>query len=168
MAGAIKMTLSSREIKKVNRAIKRYGVNLENDLKDETQKSLLDLAANAKQNVKDNDSISTSRLINSITTSSNADRKGGFVIVNAVYGYWVEFGRKAGGFPPLAPLVAWVRKKITSDIKEAKGIAFLIARSIAKNGTKAKPFLMPAFTIYSKIYIKRLKQIIKKHERKVR
>ena len=187
MAGAVKMKLSNSEIRKVNGAIKRYGINLENDLKDETQRLLLDITAKAKENVRDNGSIATSRLINSITSSPSSDRKGGFVIVNAIYGAAVEFGRKAGGIPPIAPILTWVRKKglastthtnskgkTVKDRRDAAqedeelSMAIAIAKSIGKNGTKAKPFLMPAFTSFSSRYFKRLKVIIKQHERKVK
>ena len=40
----------------------------------------------------------------------------------------------------------WVRKKhITSNEKEIDSFAFAIARNIAANGTKAKPFLTPSY-----------------------
>jgi len=168
MAGAIKMTLSPREVKKVNRALRKYGNDLDRDLRNETQMSLLDLAADAKGNLKSNNSIATSRLINSVTTTPNTDRRGGFVIVNAVYGAAVEFGRKSGEWPNVNALITWVRKKITSDAKRAKVIAYFVGKSIFENGTKAKPFLMPAFTRVSAKYPNRIKKIVKKHERKAR
>ena len=42
--------------------------------------------------------------------------------------------------------VAWVKKKLRiNDEKEQKKVAFMVSRSIMRNGTKAKPFLTPAF-----------------------
>ena len=64
----------------------------------------------------------------------------------ADYAYWVEYGRKAGGMPPVELIAEWVRKRhITSDESEIESIAFAIARNIAANGTKAKPFLTPSY-----------------------
>lgn len=80
---------------------------------------------------------------------------------DADYAYYVEFGRKAGKMPPLSDITEWVVKKGLADtfsIKtknrtkrgkafdyKAMSIAFLIAKKIAKKGTKARPFLYPAF-----------------------
>lgn len=44
-------------------------------------------------------------------------------------------GRKNGKFPPLEPIEKWAIRKLGVDEKEAKGIAFVIARKIAKKGT---------------------------------
>jgi hypothetical protein len=55
---------------------------------------------------------------------------------NTKYAYWVHEGRGPGKMPPFGegtPLEKWAKKK---------GIPpFLIARKIAKKGTKANPFL---------------------------
>lgn len=51
------------------------------------------------------------------------------------YAKYVHDGRRPGKMPPLAPIALWVKRK-------GIGIpAFVIARSIARKGTKANPFL---------------------------
>ena len=44
-------------------------------------------------------------------------------------------------FPPPEPIVRWVQKKLDVPESEVRSAAFLIARKISKEGTKAKPFL---------------------------
>ncbi|MEN9566226.1 MAG: hypothetical protein RLZZ69_1422 [Cyanobacteriota bacterium] len=45
-------------------------------------------------------------------------------------------GRPSGTPPPVEPLINWVKAKgIESDTKKAKGVAFAIAKKIAKKGT---------------------------------
>jgi hypothetical protein len=78
------------------------------------------------------------------------------------YAYWVEYGRRAGKMPPMSMIEAWLQKK-TSTRRNAKNafasaaafsrmmpeayrrqLAWAIARSIAKSGTKPHPFFGPA------------------------
>lgn len=103
------------------------------------------IVAEAKQKIKDNGSIATGMLRNSGSVRPQVDGTvdAGFY---ADYAYWVEYGRKAGGMPPVKLIAEWVRKRhITSDESEIESIAFAIARNIAANGTKAKPFLTPSY-----------------------
>lgn len=103
------------------------------------------IVAEAKQKIKDNGSIATGMLRNSGSVRPQVDGTvdAGFY---AEYAYWVEYGRKAGGMPPVKLIKEWVRKKhITSNEKEIDSMAFAIAKSIAANGTKAKPFLTPSY-----------------------
>ena len=53
----------------------------------------------------------------------------------------VELGTKPH-FPPIEPLIDWVKARLgISTEKEARGVAFLIARKIAVRGTAAQhPF----------------------------
>lgn len=63
---------------------------------------------------------------------------GGAQLVNdAPHAGVLEYGRRAGKkMPPLAPLVLWCRRKMGLSEEEAKRAAFVIARKIAKDGTK--------------------------------
>lgn len=103
------------------------------------------IVAVAKTHLKDNGSVATGMLRNSGSVRPQVDGTvdAGFY---ADYAYWVEYGRKAGGMPPVKLIAEWVRKRhITSDESEIESIAFAIARNIAANGTKAKPFLTPSY-----------------------
>jgi hypothetical protein len=53
----------------------------------------------------------------------------------AIYGEAVEYGTKPH-FPPVAPIQHWVERKLGISGKDAKTVAFLIARKISKHGTK--------------------------------
>ena len=101
----------------------------------------------------------------------------------------IEFGSRPHT-PPLEPLIEWVRrkgigtaftlhtfksgKKKGQSIKRAvlKGnrlkynqmsIAFLIQMSIKRKGTKAYPFLMPAFNYIAPIFTQRIEKVFRKH-----
>ena len=103
------------------------------------------IVAVAKTRLRDNGSVATGMLRNSGSVRPQVDGTvdAGFY---ADYAYWVEYGRKAGGMPPVKLIAEWVRKRhITSDESEIESIAFAIARNIAANGTKAKPFLTPSY-----------------------
>jgi len=103
------------------------------------------IVAVAKTRLRDNGSVATGMLRNSGSVRPQVDGTvdAGFY---AEYAYWVEYGRKAGGMPPVKLIAEWVRKRhISSDESEIESIAFAIARNIAANGTKAKPFLTPSY-----------------------
>ncbi len=68
----------------------------------------------------------------------------GMISTPAVYGESVEMGTKPH-FPPVEPIRHWVEKKLGYDEKEAKSIAFLIARAISKRGTQGAKMFTKSF-----------------------
>jgi hypothetical protein len=61
----------------------------------------------------------------------------GRVFDNVPYAMAVEHGRKPGKQPPTQSLMLWVRRKLgISDEKQARSVAFLVARKIGQRGTK--------------------------------
>jgi len=60
------------------------------------------------------------------------------------YAEYVEYGSKAGNFPPVAHILTWLRTKGIApnnpDMTE-QDLAFLIARGIYHRGQKANPFI---------------------------
>ena len=119
------------------------------------------ILADAKMTLKNNGSIATGQL----RDSGVVERGDNYIDVDfkAEHASAVEFGRKAGSTPPIGDMVqglqSWVMKRGLADTNTAGGnrrarggdffrrvrsIAFLIARSIGKKGTKAQPFLYPA------------------------
>jgi hypothetical protein len=60
------------------------------------------------------------------------------------YGEVVDSGRKPGKFPPIKPMVDWVRERgISSPGKTPEQIAYAIAYDIQKNGFRPRPFIQP-------------------------
>lgn len=61
------------------------------------------------------------------------------------YGFYVEFGRRPGRFPPPIALGLWIRRKLgISDPKELQRATWRIGQAIARRGVKPRPFLGPA------------------------
>lgn len=81
----------------------------------------------------------TGRLAGSITFAISG---GGADLTSRIgpsvaYGLYVEKGRAAGKMPPVAALMGWATRK---------GIdPYVLARSIARKGTKPHPYMQPAF-----------------------
>lgn len=88
---------------------------------------------------KENVVVDTGRLRSSITTKVETDRA--IVGSNVKYAPYVEFGTRPH-FPPLSAMQPWARRH---GFPAGMRGAFLVARKIAKRGTEAKPFLLPAF-----------------------
>lgn len=63
----------------------------------------------------------------------------------AVYGEALEMGTSPH-FPPVAPIQFWVERKLGITGKQAKSVAFLIARAISKRGTKGAGMFDKGFT----------------------
>lgn len=134
------------------------------------------ILADAKILLKEAGSVVTGRLRNSGIIDRQKDETVD-VVFKSNYASAVEFGRKAGRMPPVDIIKEWVRKKGLADTYTAsgnrkkrgadfeasiKGIAFLIARKIARVGTKPRPFLFPALRKNEDKVIAELKKAIKK------
>lgn len=90
----------------------------------------------------------------------------GGISTNIAYALPVEFGSKPH-WPPLAPIEFWVRRKLQVPAKKARGIAFLVARKIARRGTEprrifalgledAKPRMREIFSRFPEAIVKRM------------
>ena len=67
-------------------------------------------------------------------------RQSAFSSKGYAYGIAIRGGTKPH-FPPVAALIPWVIKKLgITNEKEARSVAFVIARKISKVGTKANPY----------------------------
>lgn len=132
------------------------------------QKGGMMIVNDAKQNLRNNESVVTGQL----RASGKVQRvegdpdsvDAGFFGQNTSGGYafFVEYGRRAGKMPPVNFIEAWLKKKSTrsSGIKSAfksasvyakmkpkaylKHLAWAIARAIARKGTRPHPFFRPA------------------------
>lgn len=82
----------------------------------------------------------------------------GLVSTPAKYGEAVELGTKPH-FPPVAPIQYWVEKQMGLSGKEAKSVAFLIARAISRRGTKARKMFRKSADAHHARIMKILAQI---------
>ncbi len=103
--------------------------------------------------------VDTGRLRASITpaVSDYPDRVEGVVGSNVKYAPYMELGTRPH-WPPISALEVWARRHGTS--------AFLVARAIARRGTKARQFLQKAFEQNQSrivdLFDKTVKQIVEK------
>jgi hypothetical protein len=74
------------------------------------------------------------------------------------YGEPVEMGTKPH-FPPIGPIQFWVEQKLHIEGKEARGVAFLIARAISKRGTKPHKMFMTGLEENEAMVIRILQEI---------
>ena len=121
------------------------------------------IISQAQTNLKRGRNIATALLINSGAVKEGADNTilAGFP---TIYAYYLEFGRRAGKWPPFRFIYEWVRvRHMAADDDEAQDIAYAIQRSIGRKGTKPHPFLRPAFEKNKRRY----EQVIRKGAAKV-
>lgn len=109
------------------------------------KKGGMKIIADAQQNLKANGSNNTGLLSNSGKTQRiDAGYDVGFFSSGKGYAEYVEYGRRAGRFPPLADIRAWTKKKLRVEERRLNSAAFLIGRKIARKGTRPQPFFSPA------------------------
>lgn len=130
------------------------------------QTASLDIIADAKGNLRVNGSVVTGNLRASGKVQKVDDKTldVGFFSSDAKdkgYASYVEHGRKPGKMPPPDILEAWAYKKFRLSHKEARSAAWALARSIAKKGTKARPFFEPAVESGWRKMIDKIAKIVK-------
>ena len=130
------------------------------------QSASLDIIADAKSNLRVNGSVVTGNLRASGKVQK-VDEKTldvGFFssdVENKGYARYVEYGRKPGKMPPPDILEAWAYKKFRLSHKDARSMAWALARSIAKKGTKARPYFEPAVESGWRKMIDKIAKIVK-------
>ena len=130
------------------------------------QSASLDIIADAKGNLRANGSVVTGNLRASGKVQK-VDEKTldvGFFssdVENKGYARYVEYGRKPGKMPPPDILEAWAYKKFRLSHKDARSMAWALAHSIAKKGTKARPFFEPAVESGWRKMIDKIAKIVK-------
>lgn len=130
------------------------------------QTASLDIIADAKGNLRVNGSVVTGNLRASGKVQKVDDKTldVGFFSSDARdkgYASYVEHGRKPGKMPPPDILEAWAYKKFRLSHKDARSMAWALARSIAKKGTKARPFFEPAVESGWRKMIDKIAKIVK-------
>lgn len=102
-----------------------------------------------KQNLFEADAIASGELFQSIEKSITINGNN-FTLSLSLEEYWknIEYGRKAGKFPPINKIAEWIKIKpilprpmANGKLPTAEQLTFLISRSIAENGIKPRPLL---------------------------
>ena len=161
----IQIKLDSKRLQLTVEGVNKLGKAAKQAVMDEIGFSATDILGKSAKNIEKNGSIATNNLAN----SGRIIKKNNYITVGytASYAWVVEYGRKAGTYPPIQPLMDLVHKKkiafqtkVTLRGKNAgktrmvkgdkyeqrvKSIAIAISKSIKKTGIKPKPFLIPAF-----------------------
>ena len=169
----------------LNRALKqlnRYGGSVKEQAMKAVSLAAINIETNAKLNITANGSVDTGQLRARVAKIINARDLNAKVVSLQTYSSVIEYGRSAGKYPPLAPIQDWVRRKqlagnysvstrrrtgnAQSREKQDKAVAFLIARAIFRKGTKAKPFLGPAYNSELPLFRQRIIDSIKQAKAK--
>ena len=154
----ITVEIDDRELDKVIRSYSKYNKSVHSGVQKEVRRSALNIQGGARMRVP----VASNHLRSSIQSRFVALGLGATIGTPLKYGQFVERGRGPGGFPPLDAIISWVRIKITRNPKAAKTIAFLIARKIARFGTKEQPFLHPAFNKERPRFVNNIIRVLKK------
>lgn len=159
----IKFEIDNGSLSKAIQNIQLYGRKKQEDIVKTINKSAVNIDKNAKLNLTENDSINTGALraamaVNPAITSKPVAE----VFNNLKYAAFVEYGRRSGKMPPIDAIEYWVRRKLGITAKESRQVAFQIARAIARNGTKPKPFFVPAFNDEKANFVRNMKTILRK------
>ena len=129
------------------------------------------IIASSQMNLRRNGTNNTGLLSNSGKVQKIEGGDGydvGFFAKDAGYAEFVEYGRRAGRFPPLDIIQAWVKKKLRIDKEKfQKSIAFLIGRKIAKKGTVPHPFFTPAVSENEKEIVSCIEEAVNRVTRRI-
>lgn len=116
------------------------------------------------------DKIASGELLNSVDIVIGEEGSEYYVALN-LQDYWkyVEKGRRPGKFPPVNAILSWIRVKPVLPTPNADGslptpeqLAFLIGRSIAKNGIQPTNALSDAIKeVRSTDYIMRIREALR-------
>lgn len=129
------------------------------------------IAMQAKRNIRTNQSMAHSLLINSISSRTAPDGMEAEAFAGTNYAWYVEKGSRGGGYPNQQTIIDWLRVKHISpnnpETSESE-LAFLIARKIALHGTAAQPFMDPAFQTEKAGAINRVNTAVQQAIREIR
>lgn len=125
----------------------RYDEISDRHLRIAMNKSVVKIEGRAKKNAPVGVS---SRLRNSLASEvksmpGSIVGRVGSTLKGEVYPAVIERGRKPGSMPPSSALVRWVRIRLKVPAKQAKSVAFLVARKIGRRGIMGRFFLRKAW-----------------------
>lgn len=136
---SLQTTLEIKGLDKLIEDFERAGVNYRPVMTQAMQRSTQKVK-NAIQNNITSKGITFQGSLRRSVQINTATFDRGVVGVGERYGAVVEFGRRPGSMPPVEPIERWASIKLG-----APGAGFVIARKIKQQGTKAQPYVEPAF-----------------------
>lgn len=134
----MEFNIEVKGLEEFNRDLKRFPP----EAKTEFQKAMVSSTTKIKNDIQANitsKGISNTGQLRRSVNVIKASFDKGIVGVGEKYGLFVEGGTRPH-FPPVAPLERWAQTKLGQS-----GLGFVIARKIAQRGTKAQPFVEPAY-----------------------
>lgn len=164
MSDGMHITFDSASFRQFRRNKKQFTEKVLSKAELGLKDSAARIVAKAKEVLTKNRNVATGALRNSGSVRPQVDGTvdAGFY---ESYAYWIEYGRKSGKMPPVKDILEWIKKKGMADTysikthkqqsrgndyyERAESWAWAIAKSIQKNGYKAKPFLTPAYLEYN-------------------
>ena len=157
--------ISFEGVNEVLAAMRKAGPQIQAAVMRGLQRGGLDVIADAKVNLRQNGSVVTDllRASGKVQKVDDENLDVGFFDTKNQTGYasFVEYGRRAGRFPPLQNIAAWAYKKLRlKDWKAANAIGFQIARKIAREGTVPHPFFGPALQKNRENIVKRVQDAV--------
>jgi len=137
---AEQFTIKIEGLEELQRNFRNAGVNYRGMFSQAMQKATQRIQNVARNTITANGTTFQGNLVKSVT-EREANHQRGVVAVGEKYGAVVEFGRTPGKkMPPVQPIERWASRKLG-----VAGIGFIVARKIAKEGTKAQPYMEPTF-----------------------
>ena len=105
----IQIKLDNKQLQLTVEGVNKLGMAAKQAVMDEIGATAVDMLGKSVEKLKNNGSVATSNLANSgrVKKMKNYWTVG----YTASYAWVVEYGRKAGTYPPIQPLMDWVHKK---------------------------------------------------------
>ena len=160
----IEFKVDQREIDKLMRDLSAYGGRVAKDIDDETAYAAYEVQRIAAEKAPHN----LGRLGGSIQVQKQSKLVGysrrlrgqaarvTYIVGTALkYAAAVEFG-SVPHWAPIGPLKQWAKRKLGDE-----SAAYAVQKTIAKRGTKPKPFLRPAYMKVIPGYKKKIKRILR-------
>lgn len=153
---AVTRTIHIRDLGKYERQLARTLPDVAKRVNQQGAKRAVQILQRTVREVRPYPPIDSKRYINSFEIQRAP--KDAVVVTNTrSYAGVIEEGRRAGARqPPTSALVGWVQRKLGVPAKRARGVAFAVARKIAKHGIKAKKVIATALPEISRDFLKRL------------
>src|SRR5690606_31267773 len=144
------------------RRIERLAAAVHATMRQEIQRTALRIQAGARRRLHEGGTSDTGRLANSIAIQIEDGGLDARIGTNLNYATAIEFGLPPGTRPDPEALQGWVRRKLgVKDRREARSVAYAIARKIERSGTKPQPYLFPAAEAERRVFRQRLQRAVR-------